>query len=103
MTSENQPSQSSLDQNQPIFIEVAIAIPLRRTFEYSIPQNGSIILAPGMRVQVPFSGRTKVGIIVRVKDNSDFESSKIKPINILLDERPLINQNLIKISFLRNL
>lgn len=98
MTSENQPSQSSLDQNQPIFIEVAIAIPLRRTFEYSIPQNSSITLAPGMRVQVPFSGRTKVGIIVRVKDNSDFESSKIKPINILLDERPLINQNLIKLT-----
>ena len=98
MTTESQPSQPSHNQGKPIFVEVAIAIPLRRTFEYSVPQNTSYTLAPGMRVQVTFSGRTKIAIIVKVKDHSDFESSKIKPINMLVDESPIINQNLIKLT-----
>jgi len=87
-------------------LEVALPVPLVRYFEYRF--IGSDLVKPqvGQRVQVPF-GRTKrnnkspprklIGIITAVKQKSDYDESKIKNAFSILDNEPLLNDNLIKL------
>ena len=51
-----------------------------------------------MRVEVPFGRSSKIGIIAKVSATSDFPLEKIKPINQILDETPLLSENLIRLQ-----
>lgn len=50
------------------YCEVALAVPLRRTFTYAIPaaMNGRVEV--GSRVIVPFRRRAMVGVVVEIRD-----------------------------------
>ncbi len=54
-----------------------------RVFEYSFEEGDGVVA--GSRVAVPFGNKTIEGIVIKVKENSDYDSSKIKPIVRLLD------------------
>jgi len=73
-------------------LRVAIATPLRRLFDY-LPADISEAdkFKPGTRVSVPF-GRRKdaTGIIVSITNESDFPQHKLKNINYVIDEQPLL-------------
>jgi primosomal protein N' (replication factor Y) (superfamily II helicase) len=77
----------------PLILRVAIATPLRRLFDY-LPADTSELnkLRPGVRVAVQF-GRRKdvVGIVVLISDKSDHPQHKLKKINHVIDEQPIIN------------
>jgi len=79
------------------FLSVAINVPLRRLFEYSCPLDDAIEPLPGMRVEVQFAGRVKIGIISQVSDSSQFDPNKIKPIQRLLDPYPVASKSLLAI------
>ena len=79
------------------FVSVAVPIPLRRIFEYKLTKDYPIDVHPGMRVEVPFSGRSKIGIVVKVCQASEYDAKKIKPINRILDQAPIINQSILKL------
>ena len=50
------------------FVEVAIKVPLQRTFDYKVEQLlHSPELKPGMRVRVPFGSQKKVSVSVCVR------------------------------------
>ena len=52
------------------FAQVALPLPLRRTFTYSVPEELDQRLSPGVEVQVPFRGRARKGFVVeRPRDN----------------------------------
>ncbi len=90
--------KKSIDtEPQCLFASVAITVPLRRVFEYKLPKEHSIDLQPGIRVEVPFAGRNKIGIVVKVSQTSEYQENKIKFINLVLDEKPLISQNLLRL------
>ncbi len=48
-----------------------------------------------MRVEVSFAGRNKIAIILKVSDKAEFDPDKIKPIQRILDEKPIISAKLI--------
>ena len=48
----------------PKFAEIAIALPVDRTFNYSIPERLSESIAIGKRAFVPFQNRAVVGYVV---------------------------------------
>lgn len=78
---------------------VAIATPLRRLFDYLPADNYQTkTLKPGIRISVPF-GRRKdvVGIIVTIKNKSDFPKDKLKTINYVIDTEPLLNRTHLKL------
>ena len=50
----------------PRFVDVALPVPLRRTFTYRMPDGLS--LEPGVRVAVPFSGQKLAGFVLRTHD-----------------------------------
>lgn len=76
-----------------------------RTFTYKIPTKHLDYLDIGMRVVVPFGfGNKKVeGIIINLKNDVDFDKSKIKSIYKVLDESPLLSSSLIELGkWMRN-
>ena len=46
--------------------EVALAIPLRNTFSYAIPEALEQTVVPGARVLVPFRNRAMIGVVLEV-------------------------------------
>ncbi len=87
-------------------IEVALPVPLARYFDYRFLTDGSIKPQVGQRVQVPFghakrnnqsTPRKLIGIITAVKQESEFDESKLKNAFAILDDEPLLNANLIKL------
>lgn len=55
------------------FAEVALPLPLRRTFTYRIPEHLAPRVTPGAQVQVPFHGRRALGFVVGLSDRSPLE------------------------------
>lgn len=82
---------------KPHYLNVALPVPLRRTFDY-LPPTGRDPLdcAVGTRVKVPFGRQTLIGIIVGYANESEF-SAKIKPAYALLDEEPIISGSVYKL------
>ena len=71
-------------------LEIALPVPLRRTFDYlAVDENGNEIeqIKPGQRVLVPFGRQSLVGIALELKTESEFPLEKLKAINSVLDEQ----------------
>ncbi len=75
-----------------LIVRVALAVPLRRLFDYTAKSS----IAIGSRVQVPFGSRTLVGWVVEISEQSDFSVERLKPISCVIDEEPLISPSLFR-------
>jgi primosomal protein N' (replication factor Y) (superfamily II helicase) len=76
------------------FVEVAIKVPLPRTFDYKVDQQQiglSKQLVPGMRVLVPFGKQRKVAVVLAIKDSSDIAENKLKNILEVIDDSPILS------------
>ena len=70
-------------------VRVALDVPLRRFFDYLVPEGECLSPADiGHRVRVPFGQRQKIGIIVELPGASDFPLSQLKPIDSVLRDLP---------------
>ena len=69
-----------------------------KPYDYIVPQELADKILPGMRVMVPFSkgNRKTEGIVLDLFQTSDFE--KLKCVISVLDESPVISEDLIKLS-----
>ena len=79
----------------PAFCDVALPVPLDQTFTYAV--NG-VVPALGARVLVPFSGQRLMGVVVRVHDNSPPAGVEIKPVQQVLDDAPLLPEELMQLA-----
>ena len=52
----------------------------------------------GMRVRVPFANRLVLGYVLKLKDDTDFDKSKLKSIKENLDDLPLIKPELVELT-----
>ena len=80
----------------PLFVRVAVPVPLFKTFTYAVPERYKGAALFGSRVSVPFGKRTLTGVVVDEMDSSDVEG--IKPIKDVLDTEPLFDENLLKFA-----
>lgn len=71
----------------PKYIEVAVALPVRGTFTYEVPDGLRDVPLPGRRVLVPFGQRKVTGYVVEETEKTD--ENEIKTVLDLLDETPL--------------
>lgn len=84
-----------------MYAEVIIDIlnkQVNRTFDYKIPDFLEGILDVGYRVKVSFGNTTRVGFVVKIKENPDFLTSKIKEIVDIIDVKPILNGEFIDIA-----
>lgn len=81
--------------------QVIVDVPSRETdrpFDYSIPESMQDWIEIGSRVGVPFGHRTVQGFVVSLKEHSDMESTRIKPIAELLDLLPPLPPDLVELA-----
>ncbi|HKQ56252.1 MAG TPA: primosomal protein N' [Candidatus Eisenbacteria bacterium] len=63
------------------FAQVALPLPLRRTFTYAVPDELDARVRPGVEVQVPFRGRARKGFVVeRARENPLPPGTKVQAI-----------------------
>lgn len=84
-----------------LILRIALPTPLRRLFDYLPPIDAQSIdfksLKRGVRIQVPFQSRTLVGILIEVSDQSTVPYGKLKPALAILDDTPVINDDVYKL------
>lgn len=66
-------------------------------FDYVIPDDLNVLI--GHRVLVPFGNKFIEGFVVDKKNNSDIDITKLKEIKSVLDEEPLLSDNMLKLAF----
>ena len=78
-------------------VEVAIGLPVSKTFHYLIPERLQDSLQAGMRVLVPFKGRKVTGFCLDLLDQSPKGiEEKLREVEALLDEVPLIDAQMLR-------
>ncbi len=85
--------------NNPV-LRVAIAVPLRALFDYLPPEDvNTDDLKPGIRLRVPFGRGKRIALLVEVVQQSEVAPELLKPVDEILDEKPLLDAGYIE--FLR--
>ena len=77
--------QPQSDSGQPRYAEVALPIPLDKTFTYQVPEGMASGVFVGRRVVVPFGGRLLNGVVVAVATTCPLPASSLKPIERLTE------------------
>jgi primosomal protein N' (replication factor Y) (superfamily II helicase) len=82
-----------------LFVEVALPLPMPRTFTYAVPSGMRAQVRAGSRVLVPFASREKIGWIDRVTDTArGADPAKVKPILGVLDASPSATPAILRLS-----
>lgn len=78
-------------------VEVAVGLPVSKTFHYRIPEKMKDFLQVGMRVLVPFKGRKVTGFAIDLLDHPpNGVEEKLLEVEDLLDEVPLIDPKMLR-------
>jgi len=75
-------------------VEVALPVPLFRTFTYAVPEGVATPIPPGSRVLVPFRSRREVGICLG--EAMPPEHLALKPLLAVLDSAPALPSALLE-------
>ncbi|MDR9423785.1 MAG: primosomal protein N' [Marinobacter sp.] len=75
---------------RPATARIALNRPLRRLFDYLIPEH--LQLAPGQRVKVPFGRQTLTGLVVKTGVQPP-EGITLKPVTAVLEDWPALPKN----------
>ncbi|MEE8433718.1 MAG: primosomal protein N' [bacterium] len=78
-----------------LIAEVALNLPLRRTFDYRVPEEYAGAIQPGCRVIVPFGNRLKAGVAVVLKEGSEVPAARLKALERPIDVAPAFPRELI--------
>ncbi len=77
---------------------IAVCLPLEKTFHYVVRETMKDSIQIGMRVLVPFSGRKVTGFVIGLMDQSPKEfEGELKEIEAILDEAPLIDHQMLRL------
>ncbi|MCX5781748.1 MAG: primosomal protein N' [Elusimicrobia bacterium] len=75
-----------------MYAEVALPLPLDKTFHYSVPENLNAIVKRGIRVNVPFGNKKLIGYVVSLLKESNI--SKIKDISSVVDTESVLTDEM---------
>jgi primosomal protein N' (replication factor Y) len=78
-----------------MYVEVAVALPLFRTFTYRVPEGMESRAVPGARVLVPFARRERIGWIDAVKETADVV--RVRDVLDIPDDEPAVPESLLRL------
>jgi len=82
-------------------LRVALPTPVRRLFDYraraTTDLQGHRAAGAGMRVRVPFGPHRMIGVVMGCAERSDVPEEKLKSILDVLDERPIVDSDLLQL------
>ena len=70
-------------------VEIALACPLRQTFDY-LSDEPVEHWQPGMRAVIPFGSRQLIGIVIAIKPVSEISTGKLKKIEQQIDKQSFL-------------
>ncbi len=88
----------SQQSQEPGFATVTFPVPLRRQFQYRIPQSIKPRIKRGARVRVPFGHQEKVGYVTGFSEVPQVEPEQMKSLHELIDEEPLPDDSLMELT-----
>lgn len=89
----------TVPMTQPV-LRVALAVPLRASFDYLAPENVSVeSLLPGIRLRVPFGRGERIGLLLETVAEPSVARELLKPATAVLDSEPLISKQ--QLDYLR--
>jgi primosomal protein N' (replication factor Y) len=81
-------------KNNSLILQVAVPKPLYRHFDYLPPAGIEVSqLRPGIRVRVPFTTRTYVGMLLAVADSTTVPAEKLKAARKIIDSTPVLPED----------
>lgn len=80
------------------YVKAALGLPIDELFDYSLPKELIGKCSIGSRVLVPFHRRTFVGYVAGLSNNTKIAKTKIRPILKLIDDKPILNRQFLKLS-----
>lgn len=81
------------------YVKVALGgMPIDELFDYSLPKELRDKCFVGSRVLAPFSKRTLIGYVISLSNNTKVAKEKIRPILKLIDSRPILSRQFLKLS-----
>ncbi|HEY8561579.1 MAG TPA: primosomal protein N' [Pyrinomonadaceae bacterium] len=96
------PNLAAKDFPFPEYVEVALPVPLRQTFTYRLPLGLRENVRTGARLLVPFGKRQLTGYAValhqKLSDDVEVDENAIKDALELIDEEPLVNEEILKLT-----
>jgi primosomal protein N' (replication factor Y) len=82
----------------PKVLKIAVPVPVREVFDYLPPDAADLgALRPGMRIEVPFGQRRKIGVLVDIAEASEVDPRRLKHALAVLDEAPLLSAGDLKL------
>ncbi|HEX4154680.1 MAG TPA: primosomal protein N' [Acidobacteriaceae bacterium] len=79
----------------PLYCDVALPVPVDRSFTYELGELGAEI---GARVLVPFGGQRLLGVVVATHDERPAAEVEIKRVERVLDEAALLSPELMELG-----
>ncbi len=79
-----------------LYVQVALPVPLFKTFTYSVPEEWRDLDLVGMRVSVPFGRRTLTGVALEERDST--ELGKVRDVLDILDPEPLFTPDMLRFA-----
>lgn len=78
-------------------LQIALPVPLYRLFDYLCPTDD--MPSVGCRVSVPFGRQTLIGIVIDHPTATDIPHDKLRPINAIIDDTPIISADSLALAF----
>ena len=86
--------------DSPLYAEIAVPVPLRRTFTYSLAPEDASGATVGARAVVPFGNRKMTGYIVdfHAALPAALEPGAVKRVTEVLDAEPLLTEEILRLT-----
>ncbi len=82
-----------------VFAEIAVTLSVRGRFHYEVPEELQASLQVGHRVLVPFGTRRVTGFVLELDTEvKDDLVDKMRPISSIMDEAPLVPQDILRLA-----
>lgn len=72
------------------YLNIAIPVPVRKSFHYLPPKSFPEDTRPGCRIKVPFGNKTITGILINYSSKTIADEAKLKRAEELLDPTPIL-------------
>ena len=82
----------------PLFVEVALPVPMRQNFSYQVTEPCPIFPVIGARVKVPFGRQQLIGLITGISDHCSLNAKQIKSVIEILDDQAILPDSLYKLT-----
>jgi primosomal protein N' (replication factor Y) len=79
----------------PPILRVAVAVPLRRLFDYLPPPGHAGAILPGTRLLVPFGRKRRVGVVVAGAATADCPPERLRAALAVLDPSPTLDPTML--------